>query len=49
MADTYFVVTLRWVAYVDIELSRWPVLVNYVAKIVARPVVQQALKEEGFV
>lgn len=49
VADAYLFVTLRWLAYVDIELSRWPVLVNYVAKIVARPAVQQALKEEGLV
>jgi len=47
VADVYLFVVLRWDAYIDVGLSRWPVLVNYVAKISARPAVQKALKEEG--
>jgi glutathione S-transferase len=49
VADAYLFVTLGWGVYVDFDISRWPVLVNYVAKISARPAVQQALKEEGLV
>ena len=47
VADAYLFVTLGWGAYVDFDISRWPVLVDYVAKISARPAVQKAMKEEG--
>jgi len=47
VADAYLFVTLRWGAYVNVDISRWPVLANYAAKISARPAVQKALKEEG--
>ena len=47
VADVYSFVTLSWCAYVDLDISRWPVLAEYVAKISARPAVQKALKEEG--
>ena len=49
VADGYLFVTLRWGAYVNVDIDRWPVLANYVAKISARPAVQQALKEGGLV
>lgn len=49
VADVYLFVTLRWGTYVNIDISRWPVLANYAAKISARPTVQRALKEEGLV
>ncbi|TAK63104.1 glutathione transferase GstA [Methylobacter sp.] len=49
VADGYMFVTLRWGAYVNIDIARWPVLANYVAKISARPAVQRALKEEGLI
>jgi len=49
VADAYLFVTLRWGTYVNIDISRWPVLANYAAKISARPAVQKALKEEGLV
>ena len=49
VADAYLFVTLGWGAYVDFDISRWPVLVDYVAKIAARPAVQKAMKEEGLV
>ncbi|MGZ4997904.1 MAG: glutathione transferase GstA [Methylobacter sp.] len=49
VADAYLFVTLRWGAYVNVDISRWPVLANYAAKISARPAVQKAMKEEGLV
>lgn len=49
VADGYMFVTLRWGAYVNIDLARWPVLANYAAKISARPAVQRALEEEGLI
>ncbi|MGZ5011038.1 MAG: glutathione transferase GstA [Methylobacter sp.] len=49
VADAYLFVTLRWGTYVNVDISRWPVLANYAAKISARPAVQKAMKEEGLV
>jgi glutathione S-transferase len=49
VADAYLFVTLRWGEYVNVDITRWPVLTNYAAKISARPAVQKALGEEGLV
>ncbi|WP_027149145.1 glutathione transferase GstA [Methylobacter tundripaludum] len=49
VADAYLFVMLGWGAYVDVDISRWPVLADYAAKISARPAVQKAMKEEGLV
>lgn len=49
VADAYLFVTLGWGAYVDVDISRWLVLVDYVAKISARPAVQKAMTEEGLI
>lgn len=49
VADAYLFVTLGWGAYVDVDISCWPVLADYAAKISARPAVQKAMKEEGFI
>ncbi len=49
VADAYLFVMLNWAAYVNLDISRWPVLVNYVAKIAARPAVQKAMKDEGLI
>lgn len=49
VADAYLFVTLGWGAYVDVDISRWPVLADYAAKISARPAVQKAMKEEGLI
>ena len=45
--DAYLFVVLSWSRWVDFDLSRWPALQQYVARIAARPAVQTALKEEG--
>ncbi|WP_340123750.1 glutathione transferase GstA [Methylobacter svalbardensis] len=49
VADAYLFVMLGWGAYVDVDISRWPVLADYAAKISARPAVQKAMKEEGLI
>ena len=49
VADAYLFVTLSWGAYVDVDISHWPVLADYVAKISARPAVQKAMTEEGLI
>lgn len=45
--DAYLFVVLSWSRWVDLDLSRWPALQQYLARIAARPAVQTALKEEG--
>jgi glutathione S-transferase len=47
VADAYLFTVLRWSGPVGIDLSKWPALAAYHARIAQRPKVQQALKEEG--
>jgi len=47
VADAYLFVVLGWAQFTGPELARWPVLQQYVARIAARPHVQEALKAEG--
>lgn len=47
VADGYLFTVLRWTKPVGIDLSKWPALVDYVARVGARPKVQEALREEG--
>ena len=47
VADAYLFTVLGWSGHVGIDLSKWPVLTAYQARIAQRPKVQQALKEEG--
>lgn len=49
IADAYLFTTLTWAQYVKIDLSQWPVLQQYVARISARPATQAALKGEGLI
>jgi glutathione S-transferase len=47
VADAYLFTVLNWTGHLKIDLSRWPVLTAYQARIAQRPKVQQALREEG--
>jgi glutathione S-transferase len=47
VADGYLFVMLSWADKVGIDLSKWPALQAYKARIAARPAVQQALSDEG--
>ena len=47
VADAYLFTVLRWSGHVGIDLSKWPVLTAYQARVAQRPKVQQALREEG--
>jgi len=47
VADAYLFTTLNWTKYVNIDLGKWPALVEYQARVAARPKVQEALKAEG--
>lgn len=47
VVDAYLFVVLRWSARLKIDLAPWPVLIDYLARIAARPAVQAALRAEG--
>jgi glutathione S-transferase len=47
VADGYLFTVLRWTALTGIDLSKWPKLVEYQARVEARPAVQAALEAEG--
>lgn len=47
VADCYLFTVLSWAAYVKFDLVPWPVLDAYLARVRARPAVQQALHDEG--
>jgi len=49
VADAYLFTVLSWSKYVNLELGKWPVLVEYHARVAARPKVQEALKAEGLI
>jgi glutathione S-transferase len=49
VADGYLFNVLSWAAYVQFDLSPWPVLGAYQQRVAARPAVQQALRAEGLV
>lgn len=49
VADAYLFVVLRWSARLRIDLSAWPVLTAYLARVAARPPVAAALQAEGLV
>jgi len=47
VADAYLFTVLGWTNWVGIDLSKWPVLTAYQARIAARPAVQKAMEAEG--
>lgn len=47
VADAYLFTVLNWHQFVNIDLSAWPVLKAYHARVASRPSVQQAMKAEG--
>ena len=49
VADGYLFTVLSWAAFVQFDLSDWPVLGAYQQRVAARPAVQQALRAEGLV
>jgi glutathione S-transferase len=48
-ADAYLFTVLSWAPRLGIDLSKWPVLAAYVARVGQRPKVQETLKAEGLV
>ncbi len=49
IADPYAFVVLNWAKIHDIDLSRWPGLAAYVARVAERPAVQETLRAEGLI
>jgi len=49
VADAYLFTVLNWSRWTDIDLGRWPVLQDYVARVAARPKVLEAMKTERLV
>ncbi len=47
IADAYLFVVLNWTNVHKIDLSPWPTLKDYQARVAARPAVQAALRDEG--
>jgi glutathione S-transferase len=47
VADAYLFTVLRWGTHVGIDTAKWPHIAAYMARIAARPKVQEALKAEG--
>jgi glutathione S-transferase len=47
IADSYLFVVLNWSNFVGIDMSKWPALQAFSARVAARPKVQEALEAEG--
>lgn len=47
IADPYLFTVLNWTAALDIDLSPWPGLQDYLGRVAARPAVQETFKAEG--
>ncbi|MCC7348876.1 MAG: glutathione transferase GstA [Variibacter sp.] len=47
VADAYLFTVLRWTAYQQIDLARWPNIVAYMTRVGERPKVKEALQAEG--
>ena len=47
IADAYLYATLNWTHFHQIDVSRWPAIQAYMARVAARPKVKQATKAEG--
>jgi glutathione S-transferase len=49
VADGYLFTVLGWAGHVGFDLSRWPAIGEYLARVGARPQVVEAMKAEGLV
>ena len=47
VADAYLYTVLRWSPRMNVDLSPWPALKDYMERIAARPAVKAAMAEEG--
>jgi len=49
VADAYLFTVLNWTKFVKIDLAPWPALAAFHQRVMARPAVQKALREEGLI
>lgn len=49
VTDGYLFTVLNWSQFVGFDLGKWPLVQAYLARVAARPKVQEALKAEGLV
>ncbi|WP_115720262.1 glutathione transferase GstA [Gallaecimonas mangrovi] len=49
IADAYLFTILNWTRFLNIDLSPWPNLGAFLARVAERPAVQKALKAEGLI
>ena len=47
VADAYLFTIVSWTGIMQIDLTPWPALVAYQARVAARPAVQEAMRSEG--
>lgn len=47
VADAYLFTVLNWTKGLKIALDKWPNIKNFVARVAARPAVQETMKTEG--
>jgi glutathione S-transferase len=49
IADAYLFTILGWANLFKLDMSKWPALTDYAARIAARPAVKEAMKAEGLI
>ena len=49
VADAYLFTVLGWAKYIKLDLSAWPNLTGFQARMASRPAVQRAMKAEGLI
>lgn len=47
VADAYLFTVMGWAKYIELDLSQWPALAAYQARVAARPAVVAAMTAEG--
>ena len=49
LADAYLFTILNWSNFLNVDMSKWPELKDYMARVAAHPAVKEAMKAEGLV
>ncbi len=49
IADAYLFTVLNWGQWTNVDLGKWPLLSQYMARVAARPKVQEAMKAEKLI
>jgi glutathione S-transferase len=49
VADAYLFTVINWTHYHHIDIGKWPKIKDYLARVAARPKVQETMKAEGLI